>query len=197
MRNELAQAFADAFDAAALHGTNTPFDAYVAETTKSVEIGTNGAAAGGVYQDLVDGLSLLVNDGRRLTGFAFGDVAEPLLLSSVDTAGRPLFVQTPISETTTAVTPGRLLGRSSFIGEGVDAGDVVGFGGDWSKIAWGATGGITYRVSTEATVTIDGSLVSLFENNLVAILAEDEYGLVFATGDGEPVDFVKYENASS
>ena len=40
----------------------------------------------------------------------------------------------------------------------------------------GVVGGISYRISTEASVTINGSLVSLFEHNLVAVLAEAEYG---------------------
>ena len=55
----------------------------------------------------------------------------------------------------------------------------------------GVVGGISYRVSTEATVTINGALTSLWENNLVAVLAEAEYGFVLADEDAE--DFVAYE----
>lgn len=69
---------------------------------------------------------------------------------------------------------------------------VLGFAGDFTKGAWGAVGGINYRVSTEATVTINGSLVSLFENNLVAVLAEAEYGFVMADTEA----FVRLENAA-
>jgi hypothetical protein len=54
--------------------------------------------------------------------------------------------------------------------------DIYGYAGDWTQAAWGVVGGISYDVSTEATVTINGSLVSLWENNLVAIRAEAEYG---------------------
>jgi HK97 family phage major capsid protein len=195
IREDIAAAFAVAFDSAALHGTSTPFDNYVAETTKSVEFGTTAQADGGVYGDLVAGLSLLVDDGQRLTGFAFDDRAEPVLLSGVDTTGRPLFIESPLDETVTAVRPGRLIGRSAFLGEGVydAATDTLGFGGDWTQIAWGVVGGISYDVSTEATVTIDGSLVSLFEHNLVAIRAEAEYGLVI--NDVEA--FVAYTDAVS
>ena len=66
------------------------------------------------------------------------------------------------------------------MGEGVAHGDVVGFAGDWRKTAWGAVGGINFRVSTEATVTINNQLTSLWEHNLVAVLAEAEYGWVVA-----------------
>ncbi len=199
LRRELAGAFATAFDYAALYdlggdGTGSgPFDHYIDETTKRIELGTATQANGGIHRDITDGLQLLVDDGKRLRGFAFDDVVEPLFLRSVDSTGRPIYIDTPLDDTTTAVTPGRLIGRPSFMGEGVASadGDTVGFGGDWSKTAWGVVGGISFRTSTEASVTINGSLVSLFENNLVAVLAEAEYGWVIADTDA----FVAYDNA--
>lgn len=200
MRGELAGAFAAAFDYATLYdlggdGTGTgPFPTFVNQTTLEVEIGTNNQAAGGVWQDLVDGLRLLIGAGGRLTGFAFGDIIEPELLGAVDSSGRPIFVDTPLDDTTAAVRPGRLMGRPSYLGEGVANGDVVGFGGDWSKAVWGVVGGITYDVSTEATVTIDAALVSLWEQNLVAIRAEAEYGFFV---EAPATNFVRFENAES
>ncbi|MCE0510851.1 phage major capsid protein [Microbacterium sp. KKR3/1] len=178
LKLDIAEAFALAFDAAALHGTNTPFGAgnYLAATTKAVELGTATPAQGGIFADVNAGLSLLVNDGKRLTGTAWDVLAEPLFNGAVDLNGRPLFIDSPTVENAAVVRSGRLLGRPSFIGEGVAAGDILGFGGNWSKAVWGVVGGITYDVSTQATVTINGELVSLFENNLVAIRAEAEYG---------------------
>jgi HK97 family phage major capsid protein len=196
LRTGLAGAFATAFDYAAFFdvggdGTGTgPFDHYLAETTKSVTFGDNAVSAGGVHADLVDGLTLLVDDSKKLTGFALDDTVEPLLWGAVDSNGRPLYTDLPTDDTSQAIArPGRLLNRMSFMGEGVGNGDVVAFGGDFTKGAWGAVGGISFRVSTEATVTIDGTLTSLFENNLVAVLAEAEYGFVLADVDA----FVKYE----
>lgn len=186
LRGHLAEAFAIAFDLATLYnvggdGTGTgPFDDAIADTTKSVELGTAAQASGGIHGDIVAGLELLVADGKRLRGFAFDDMAEPLFLGAVDANGRPIYIDTPLDDTTTAARPGRLIGRPSFMGEGVANGTTMGFGGDWSKAAWGAVGGISYRVSTEATVTINGALTSLWENNLVAVLAEAEYGWVVA-----------------
>lgn len=199
LRSELAGAFALAFDYAALYdiggdGTGSgPFDNYINQTTKRIELGTASQADGGIHKDIVDGLSLLVNDGKKLRGFAFDDVVEPLFLQSVDSSGRPIYIDTPLDDTTTAAAqPGRLIGRPSFMGEGVASADGTtgGFGGDWTKTAWGVVGGISFRTSTEATVTINGSLVSLFENNLVAVLAEAEYGWVVADVE----NFCAYEN---
>lgn len=195
LRADLAEAFAIAFDSAALHGTASPFGVgnYIAATTKSVAFGTNASNAGGVYADLNAGLSLLVNDSKRLTGFAFDSMAEPILNGSVDTTGRPLFVDSPTVDNAAVIRQGRVLGRPSFIGDGVAGGDILGFGGDWSQAVWGVVGGISYDVSTQATVTLDGELVSLFENNLVAIRAEAEYGWLV----NDTAAFVEYTEAGS
>ena len=72
------------------------------------------------------------------------------------------------------------MGRDAFVGAGVYAatGKIYGYLGDWSQAAWGTVGGISYDVSTSATVTVNGALVSLWENNLVAVRAEAEYGFL-------------------
>jgi HK97 family phage major capsid protein len=194
VRDDLAEAFAVAFDAAALHGTSTPFAHYIDETTKTREIGTAAASAGSVFADINAGLKLLVDDGKRMTGTAWDVRAEPVINAAVDTTGRPLFIDSPLVDTNPSVRPGRLLGRPAYIGETVyGSGDVtIGYGGDWSQCAWGVVGGITYSVDNKAAVTINGSLVSMFENNLVAVLAEAEYGFVCH----DTAAFVQFLNAA-
>ncbi|MCK9597806.1 MAG: phage major capsid protein [Sphaerochaeta sp.] len=195
-RNDIAEAFALAFDAAAFHGTSTPFGAsnYIAATTKSVTFGTTAQGSGGIYADVISGLSLLTAADKKLTGFAFDSVVEPTFLAATDTTGRPIFIDTPLTETAGSVTPGRLIGRPAFLGQGVaDGAGVVGFGGDWSQAVWGSVGGITYSVSTEASVTINGTLVSMWEKNLVGIIAEAEFGWLC----NDTAAFVKYNEASS
>ena len=198
LRPYLAEAFAVAFDLAVGYdvggdGTGTsPFDNPLNSTTKSVELGTTTTANGGIHGDLVAGMKLLVDDGKKLTGFGIDDSLEPDLWGAVDTTGRPLYVELPTDETSqTIARPGRLLNRPSFMGEGVGHGTTKAFGGDFRKAAWGVVGGISYRVSTEATVTINGALTSLWENNLVAVLAEAEYGYV----NSDVESFVKYIDA--
>lgn len=209
MRESLAEAFAVAFDYAALHDAGPdgsagagPFSTYIDQTTKSVELGTTAQNAGGVYGDLVAAIGELVgsadSSGRRYrcTGWALDDVMEPALLSAVDTTGRPIFISTPLEETASSARGGSLIGRPAAMGEGVataNLSSVVGYGGDWSQAAWGVIGGISFDVSTEATVTINGSLTSLWEYNLVAIRAEAEYGWVVA----DPAAFVKITNTNN
>ena len=188
IREQVAEAFALAFDRAALRdegpdGTSGggPFATYVGQTTKAVEIGTGTT----IHNDFVAALSLLVADGKKLTGWALDDRLEPTILDELDANNRPLYIELPTDDTSAAVArPGRLLARPSYMGEGVGADTPggasttyhLGYAGDWSQAAWGVVGGISYDVSTEATVTINGTLTSLWENNLVAVRAEAEYG---------------------
>jgi HK97 family phage major capsid protein len=192
IRPQIAEAFAVAFDAAALYGTSSPFSTNLATGSSVQEFTGTTPAFTDVYGDLNAGLSTLVNAGKKLTGFAFDNRFEPVLNGSKDTANRPLFVESPFTETAGPVRQGRLLGRPTYIGDGIydAATKTYGFGGDWTQAAWGAVGEISYNVSTEATVTINGVLTSLWENNLVAILAEAEYGFLV----NDPASFVRYAN---
>lgn len=192
IRDRVARAFSQAFDAAVLHGTNSPFAADLTDTTNSVEIGTTAQASGGVHGDIVSGMALTAADGFAVNGFAFSNQFEAThLLAATDTSGRPLYVPEPLTEDAAAVSRGSLLGRRALFSSAVHSGTTRGFGGDWTQVAWGVVGGITYDVSTEAPVTVNGSLISAFEHNLVAIRAEAEYGCVINDTDA----FVKYIDA--
>lgn len=189
----LADAFARAFDLAVFHnkggdGNGTgPFGTSLSATTKSVTLGATTGA--NTYDDLVKamGLNLQGTPKKQVNGFAFDTGFEVDLLTTKDTAGRPLFAEAAYTGAVPALRSGSILGRPSYLHENVGNDKTVGFLGDWTKAAWGTVGGITMDVSTEATVTIGGQLVSLYENNLVAIRAEAEYG--FALADKEA--FVK------
>ena len=111
---------------------------------------------------------------------------------ATDSIGRPLFIDGTLTEVSSVITPGRVMGRPAYLGDGIatdivagtpNTGGIIGFGGDWSKAVWGVVGGITYDVSTEATVTLGTDLVSLWEHNLVAIRAEAEYGWLLQDKD--------------
>lgn len=200
MQEKVAGAFARAFDSAALHGTNTPFGAYIDQTGKSVSLVdadavTAGTQAANVYLQINSGLKLLVDADKELNGFLFDPKTEPVLNGAVDSTGRPLFLEAPYVSATPAIRPGRLLGREAFIGKGVAAGSVLGYGGDFTQVAWGVVGGITFDVSDQASVALTpgGPLTSLWQNNLIAVRAEAEYGLL--VNDVE--SFVKYTNTTN
>lgn len=185
---DLAEAFAVAFDWAAFHGlggdgTGTgPFPNNLSSTTAAVEIGTGA----NIYQDFVTVLSTLRAAGKRLTGWALDGVLEAPLYSAADSTGRPLFYNTlngdrqvPMSMDTRQIIEGAILNRPALMADNVGTANNttrVGYAGDFTQGAWGVVGGIEFSVSTQATVTLNGTLVSLWEQNLVAIRAEAWYG---------------------
>lgn len=185
----LADAFARAFDLAVFHnkggdGTGaSPFETSLAATTKAVTLGATAGA--NTYDDIVKAMSLNLQGApkKKVTGFAFDTGFEIDLLNAKDTAGRPLFAEAAYTGAVPALRSGSVLGRTTYMHENVGVDKTVGFAGDWAKCAWGTVGGITMDVSTEASVTIGGELTSLYENNLVAIRAEAEYGFVVADKD--------------
>ena len=194
LRPQIAEAFAVAFDAAALHGTSSPFSTNIDTGSSTQEFTGTAPAFTAVYDDINAGLSTLVNAGKEPNGFAWDRRMEPVLNSVKDTAGRPLFLDATYTDLAGPIRAGRMLGYPAYVGKGIYAATpkIYGYLGDWTQAAWGAVGGISYKVSTEATVTINGALTSLFENNLVAILAEAEYGFLV----NDTASFVKYTNAS-
>ena len=192
IRPQIAEAFAISFDQAALHGTSTPFSTYIDSGSSTQEFTGTAPAFTAVYDDLNAGLATLINADKDPNGFLFDRRMEPVLNGAKDTSGRPIFDVAPYTQGN--ARRGSLIGYDTVIGKGVFANTpkIYGYLGDWSQAAWGAVGEISYKVSTEAAVTINGALVSLFENNLVAILAEAEYGWLV----NDTASFVKYTNVS-
>jgi HK97 family phage major capsid protein len=192
IRNDVARAFAVAFDAAALHGTSTPFSTYIDQSANTTEFTGTTPAFTSVWTDLNSALSTLVTAGKDPNGWALDSRFEPVLNGALDTANRPLFIESPLTETAGPIRAGRLMGRQAFVGPGVYSatGKIYGYLGDWTQAAWGTVGGISYDISTQSAVTINGALVSLWENNLVAVRAEAEYGFLV----NDTAAFVKLAN---
>lgn len=194
LRPQIAEAFAMAFDAAALYGTASPFTTYVNQTTNAVTLGT--ATTGGYHADLVGSISQIIggaNQGKgyRHNGWAFDSVAEPELLASYDGQGRPLLVESATNDGNVARLIGRRVSYYDNVGKpavpddpgttGVDESEpeVLGFGGDWQQARYGVASDISYDISSQATIELaDNTRLNLWQDNLVALLAEAEYGFI-------------------
>lgn len=181
MRTKVAEAIAIAFDEAVLNGTLTPFGAYIAQTTKQVSIGQSGSS--NAYLGLNSGLQQLLNDGKKWNGTLLDAVSEPTLNAAVDTANRPLFLEATYGDINAPFRSGRVLGRPTFISDHVASGTTIGYMGDWTQVIWGQIGGLSFDVSDQATLDLssaqDGSgIVSLWQNNLVAVRVEAEFGVL-------------------
>lgn len=198
MRSKVAEAIALAFDSAVLHGVDSPFGKCIADTTKSIQLGGAGSTA---FDQLNEGLGLLLADKKKWNGTLFDDLAEPILNAAKDKSDRPLFIEATYTDINSPFRSGRVLGRPTFLSDHVtdptkpsqDTG-VLGFQGDWTQVIWGQIGGLSYDVSDQATLDMsangDGSgLVSLWQNNLVAVRIEAEFGVLV----NDPEAFVKLE----
>ncbi|WP_280350350.1 phage major capsid protein [Nocardia abscessus] len=200
MRTKVGTAIAMAFDAAVINGTDTPFGAYIAQTTKSVSLADplgagNGAAQGSqAYTALNNGLSLLLGDGKKWNGTLFDDIAEPILNGAVDASQRPLFLEATYQDINAPFRSGRVLGRPTYLSDHVASGTTVGYMGDFSQIVWGQIGGLSFDVSDEATLNMGTAatpnLVSLWQHNLVAVRVEAEFAVLV----NDPQAFVKLTN---
>lgn len=121
LRQDLPVAIGRAFDHAAIHGKDLrtggagPFADYLTRNATSVELGTTTAANGGVYVDLVNGEKAVVDAGFDFTGFAADPRLKPTLKLSVDTQGRPLWVDDPQN----GLNGGNLIGYPAFYNRGV------------------------------------------------------------------------------
>jgi HK97 family phage major capsid protein len=191
MRVKVAEAIALAFDRAVLGGDG-PFGASISDTDKEVDLGDNAYAA------LNEGLQLLLDDGKKWTGTLFDNLAEPILNGSVDLVNRPLFIEATYTDINAPFRSGRVLGRPTYISDHVAEDPTVGIMGDFSQVIWGQVGGLSYDVSDQATLDLsangDGSgIVSLWQNNLVAVRVEAE----FAALVNDPDAFVKLNKSAA
>ncbi|MCM8548892.1 phage major capsid protein [Streptomyces sp. STCH 565 A] len=210
LQADLPTAFARAFDMATIHGKNMkggagPFQDYLAATTKSVALGTNAQADGGIWGDFVDGMDEIIDDDWDYTGTVADNRLKPRLLKATSTTGEPLFVATrQPGHGTGAALQGELIGEPlaysrSVSGKlrrqstSVDSG-LRAIGGDWSQAAYGVGMDISVKLSREATyIDEDGGVHSAFQDNLVLLLAEAYYGFVL----GEAEAFVKFTGTPS
>ena len=198
MRTKVATAIALSFDDAVLHGTDTPFGAFVDQATDAVSIGDPDTQS--PYSAIgVEGLDFLVSGDPpyKWTGTLLDDVAEPLLNGALDLNGRPLFVESVYTDVVSPYREGRILGRPTYISDHVSTGTTVGYMGDWTQIVWGQVGGISFDVSDQATLNLgtfaSPNFVSLWQHNLVAVRVEAEYGALV----NDPDAFVKLTNTTA
>jgi hypothetical protein len=100
LRPQIAEAFAVAFDAAALHGTSSPFSTNLDTGSSTQEFTGTTPAFTAVYDDLNAGLATLVNAGKNPNGFAWDSRMEPVFNGAKDSSGRPLFLDATYTERT-------------------------------------------------------------------------------------------------
>lgn len=131
------------------------------------------------YDGLVAADAAIAEAGGVLNGFALSPQARSILLGAVDGNQRPLFINS-VSE---GAIP-RILGQATYFNKGVykaatgtSTPAIVGIAGDWTQAMFGTVEGVKIKITDQATVAVGtDSTINLWQQNMVAILAEIEVG---------------------
>lgn len=175
-------ALAKKFDATVFHGTapGSGFDVLSGCTAQTISGSGNS-----FYGALVKADTAIAAQDGDVNGYAFSPQARGEMLSALDSTERPIF----INNVAEGAIP-RLLGHPVYYSKGAyKAGtsgtgatpDVIGFAGDWTKAWYGTVEGVKIDISNQATLTISGSAVNLWEHNMFAVKAEIEVGFIADT----------------
>ena len=176
----LPLALAMKFDNTVINGTapGGNFDVFTSITAQSISGQGNS-----FYGALVAADGDIAAHGGALNGFAMSPQGKGEMLAAVDGDSRPLF----INNVAEGAIP-QLLGCPVHYSKGIYGQgnvsatstpakpDVLGVAGDWTQAMYGTVEGVKIDVSDQATLTISGNAVNLWERNMVAVRAEIEIG---------------------
>lgn len=135
------------------------------------------------YQDILDGVSAVVNAGYDPNGIVFSPAGE-LLLASAQTTGPLTFGQGRSGSLVSNAIVSRNVAVSGIDADGSGAGATTftanGIVGDWSQLLWGYVNAIEIAFDNSATLYVDGGAndIYLFSQNMFAVRAEVEIGAV-------------------
>ena len=163
------------FDQTVISGTapGSNFDV-LTNATKQTLIASQNATT---YDGLVAAFSDIAMHDGHLNGFIMSPAGEGILLGAQDSVGRPLF----INSVADGAIP-RILGAPTLSSLGAykaaagSAPAIVGVAGDWTQAMFGTVEGVQVSFSDQATLTIGGEQVNLWERNMFAVRAEIEVG---------------------
>lgn len=129
------------------------------------------------YAALVTAKTNVAAAGGIMNGIALSPQGEGILLAAKDGNGRPLF----IPDLSSAAT-GKLLGAATYTTKGAYVAgnpsnkNTVGIAGDWTQAVYGTVSGVEISLSDQASLTIGGQQINLWQRNMFAVRAEIEVG---------------------
>lgn len=172
LAERLPAALAARFDAAVFHGP-TPGSGF--DTLADAE--ALGLDSTGTYGDLVAIDSAVAEANGVLNGFVLSPKGRGVVRAAEGNDGRPLF-----ADDSALLGAPVVLSRAVYKADATgDDGEVLGYAGDWTAAFYGTVEGIQVSMSDQATLTIGGESVNLWQRNMFALRAEVEVG--FAVRD--------------
>lgn len=172
----LPAALAGVFDSTIIGATEAPsatnFDTFAGCTKRSILNANNGT-----YTGLAAADADIAAHGGVMNGLAFGAQGRGLLLTAVDTTGRPIFLASAAEGVVD-----RVLGCPTYFNKNLYKAAsganpaIVGIAGDWTQAMYGTVAGVEISVSDTASLTSGNTTINLWQQNMIAVRAEIEVG---------------------
>ena len=143
------------------------------------------------WAGLVAADAAIAENNAMLNGYCISPKMKSLLLTAKDGNERPLFVNS-VAENGVPVVLGNPthLSKNAYL---AGTPEVLGVAGDWTSARYGIVQGMTASVATEATLTIGGNPVNLWQRGMFAIKFDIEIGFRLKYTE----DFVKLTGAKA
>lgn len=184
----LPRVIAQKFDDEVFHGTTSAnFHTLGAVSTVSLS-----AANTTTWDQIIACRSAVEGANGELTAWAMANQGITALLGAVDGNSRPLFVQDTAIGGIGAIAGSPVVKAKAAYKAGASSNpDIIGYAGDWSKAVVGIARDVNIAISDEATLTVTGGTLNLFESNMFAVRCEFTLGFItgFASSN-VPTQFV-------
>ncbi len=178
IRPTIAEAFAVAFDKAALFGTASPYGAGKSIHERAVAAGNEFTFGSVVDQqlggDIADLMALIEADGYDVNAFAAPIGMKNSLRKAKDDNGNAVF------RDITKDAPAELYGQPlAYVRNGAwDAAKSKAFAGNFDYCLVGVLQNIEYKISEDATLGTGETAINLFEQDMVALRATMQIGFL-------------------
>lgn len=184
----LPRVIAKKFDDEVFHGT-TSANFHTLGTVSTVSL---SAANKTTWDQIIACRSAVEGANGELTAWAMANQGITALLGAVDGDGRPLFVQDTAIGGIGAIAGSPVVKAKAAYKAGASSNpDIIGYAGDWSNAVVGIARDVNIAISDEATLTVTGGTLNLFESNMFAVRCEFTLGFItgFASSN-VPTQFV-------
>lgn len=184
----LPRVIAQKFDDEVFHGT-TSANFHTLGAVSAVSL---SAANTTTWDQIIACRSAVEGANGELTAWAMANQGITALLGAVDGNSRPLFVQDTAIGGIGAVAGAPVVKAKAAYKAGVSSNpDIIGYAGDWSNAVVGIARDVNIAISDEATLTVTGGTLNLFESNMFAVRCEFTLGFItgFASSN-VPTQFV-------
>jgi len=185
IRPAIAEAFAIAFDQAALFGVNSPFGAGVSVFEKANAAGNKVElnSIGNLYDELNAVMALLEDADKDANGFTTTRRFRQKLRGAKDQNGLPIFNDARAGATSEAL--GLPIGYVDSKSWDYTKAELLA--ADWNYTRYSVLQGIEYKISEDATLTTveddQGNPINLFERDMFALRATMHVGFMTLSDD--------------